>query len=520
MPVRASIVTLHFGTNVTTSGTSITFDGTIYHNGDSHTFDTAISHTATANPDTGYAFAGWQEKGNSVNMSCVGPTSNAPSTTVYLQCDGGTLIANFGPARQVTFTTNPTSGVSITWTPFGWPQGVDYTNGQTGSYVSGWSTARANPLSSGDTFSYWSSTGGVSVPAFYQPAYPDLCNNPANVNVSTTGSLVAVFNNATPPKYAITFSFNSTRGYIRIDGASVSDKQVSSYVRGCHKVLPLAQNGYDFSGWTVTGGVNLAVPPPYGNYNNTVVLTGNGTLTANFGLHRIYFITNPSGAGSITFNGKTYTDGQSDSFEPGTTFTASATPKNSSYVFKSWSGDSGTIVNSASANPTTGSLSSQSNGGSLIAYFTLQTSCGSSCRIQINSTATISNVQYNSSTGKLSFNATGPTGGSAFVTVAIPVSSGIKISQLTILVNNTPPPLPFTYRCDNPPNPSPCTAASFYSVTFNLHFSNDYVLFYLRGTSANTPPLLAIIIALLIVPVLLLYKRRRSLMRYNMPNFR
>ncbi len=510
---RASMVTMNFATTVTTAGTSIFMNGTTYHNGDSAAVIVGAPYVATANPDVGYTFQSWGGFANSTCISVASPYSQ--TTHLTISCDGGTLLAAFALAYPILFKTNPTSGVSITWTLPSYPplQSFNYTDGQSGTYPVQRYAANANPLSSGDTFSYWTESGGLIVTSNFWGSY-DLCHNPAEVGVSGAGSLGAVFNTATPPNFSVTFNFNSTRGSLTFGGTPVGNQQTKTYARGCYPIKATLTGGYDFSGWTLTGGLTLSDPNQRA-LNDTVVLSGNATLTANFGLHTEYFITNPSGAGSITFNGKTYNDGQKDGFEPGTTFTASATPKNSSYVFKSWAGDSDTILNSASANPTTGYLSSQSNAGSLIAYFTLQTSCGSSCNIQINSTATISNVQYDSSTGKLSFNATGPTGGSAFVTVAIPVSSGIKINQLTIIVNNTPPPLPFTYTCDNPPSSSPCTAASFYSVTFNLHFSNDYVFFYLRGASADTPPLLAILIAILVAPVLLLCKRRRSWLRYN-----
>lgn len=514
-PTSASTVTLNFRTSP--SGASITFDGVTYQNGASGSFDTSISHTATANTVAGYAFKDWipiqPPAGNTTTICLSVSNPHTPTTTVSLSCGGGILLAEFDVARQIAFNTNPSSGVSITWTPTGWPQGINYTNGQSDHYVSGWYAATANPLTSGDTFSYWTGAGGLYITSgSIGRGIPDPCHSQAWVDVSASGSLGAVFNPPSPPIYGVTFLFNSTMGSVTFDGTSVYNGTTLSYARGCHAILASPAGPYVFDSWLTTSGLSLTNQQT-GMSNNTILITGNGTLTANFGLPIINYTINPAEGGTITFNGKSYYGGHSDRFKPGTPFTATAIPTDSNYSFSGWTAYNGVTLNSASTNPTTGTVSSS---GTLIATFAVQNICGPNCSIQVNSTAEISNIQYSPQVGQLSFKAAGLIGSHADhdISVKLPLSTGIKISLLQILVNSTPPPLTFTYTCDTVKTPSPCTAGNFYTVTFTVHLSIDYILFYLRGPPNSILPSLALIGAVVTAPLLALFRRRQSGKRF------
>ncbi len=505
------MVTLNFRTYPPVG--SITFDGITYLDGASGSFDTSINHTATANTVAGYAFREWipgqPPAGNTTTFCLRLSNSHTPITTVSLSCGGGILWAEFDVARQISFNTNPSSGVSITWTPTGWPRGINYTNGQSNNYVSGWYAATANPLTSGYAFSYWTGAGGLYITSgSVGVGIPDPCHSQAWVDVSASGSLGAVFNPPSPPTYRVTFLFNSTIGAVTFDGTSVNNNTAQNYAQGCHTIRASPVGPYVFDSWITTGGLSLTNQYTE-TWNNTVLLTGNGTLTANFGLPIVNYVVNPAEGGTISFNGKSYHGGQNDRFKPSTPFNATATPTNSNYSFVGWTAYNGVTLNSAYTNPTTGTVSSS---GILVATFALQNICGPNCSIQVNSTAEISNIQYSSQFGQLSFKATGLMGSHADhnISVKLPKSTGTKIKLLQILANSTLPSLTFSYTCDTMNTPSPCTASDFYTVTFTVRLSTDYILFNLRGPPGNSlPPSLALIGALVTTPLLVLFRRRQ-----------
>jgi hypothetical protein len=155
-----------------------------------------------------------------------------------------------------------------------------------------------------------------------------------------------------PKTYTITFYTNPIVGSITFSGTTYTHGQTGSYADGSYNAMANPPTNYAFHHWEYGGGVYV----PNININPTTVqVTGDGWLKAVFSA-KITFHTNPSGVGSITYDGKTYTDGQymwEVNLPPdyGNTRSIQANVP-SGYTFDRW-GTAGSISVSNTSNPST-----------------------------------------------------------------------------------------------------------------------------------------------------------------------
>jgi hypothetical protein len=260
-----------------------------------------------------------------------------------------------GTLRTVTFKTNPSS-----WAGTAGSITVDgsstYTNGQTGSYTgthnilvnvpSGyqfvWVRGNRNPPESNPT--------GVYV--------PNISVNPTTMMVDGNGYLKAVY------CAIITFHTSTGTGSISYGSQSYTDGQTL-----CEGQLPpdygntvtIAANPPDsnhpFVSWSTSGGLSV---DSSSSPTTTLHVNGPGTLTANFQTgYMVTFNTNPtsfvSSAGTITFSGSTYSNGQTGSYSSGDYSATANVPTDYQFLRWEYSGSSGSgvYVPNIAINPTT-----------------------------------------------------------------------------------------------------------------------------------------------------------------------
>ncbi len=226
--------------------------------------------------------------------------------------------------RSIIFYTDPTSGDSITF------DSSTYTNGQSTTKEEGWYVAHANPPS-GYTFNHWTTTGGLIADS------PN--SQTTNVEVSGDGTLKAWF---TPPPLTVTFYTDPTSGdSITFNGNTYTNGQSTTVNAGTYSITGNPPSGYVFSQWTSTCGT---VTNPNAQ-STSVAVSQTGYLKAWFIIPpvTVTFYTDPTSGDSITFNGNTYTNGQSVSVTPAT-YSITGNPP-SGYVFSHWTSTCGTVTN-------------------------------------------------------------------------------------------------------------------------------------------------------------------------------
>lgn len=94
-------------------------------------------------------------------------------------------------------------------------------------------------------------------------------------NSKTSSMKVSYFENPS----SVSFQANPPTGVIISDSTSYSNGQRGNYTYGAISLLAIPFANYVFSGWSTSGGVGITDP----NVNpTTVIVTGSGTITANF----------------------------------------------------------------------------------------------------------------------------------------------------------------------------------------------------------------------------------------------
>jgi len=157
----------------------------------------------------------------------------------------------------------------------------------------------------------------------------------------------------------------STVGSINFMSTDYSNGQSDTFSYGASgQVTANVPAGYTFSHWVVSG--NVAVDSTTDNPTNFTVTCG-GNITAVFTQIQctVGFYTDPSTVGSISFEGGTYSNGDSDTFTYSTSGLATANVP-LGYVFDHWVVSGNVAVSSTTANPTTVTVTC---GGTLKAVF-------------------------------------------------------------------------------------------------------------------------------------------------------
>jgi len=332
-----------FFTDPSTVG-NITFNGATYTHGQSNTFPYGTSGLATANAPAGWVFDHWITMGN-VQVSS--PTDNP--TTFTITC-GGNLTAVFEQIQcLVEFCTDPSDIGYITF------MGVTYTHGQSDTFAYGTSGSATANAPVGWVFDHWETVGNVQV--------SNTTANPTTVTVTCGGTLKAVFKQI---MCTVTFYTDpSTVGSISFEGETYTNGLSDSFAYGTSgSATANAPIGWVFDHWEVSG--NVQVSSTTAN-PTTVTITCGGTLKASFKrvTCTVTFYTDPSTVGSISFGGKTYTNGQVDTFPYGTSGPATANVP-AGWVFDRWEATGNVQVSSTTTNPTTVTITC---GGTLKAFF-------------------------------------------------------------------------------------------------------------------------------------------------------
>jgi len=306
-----------------------------------HVFPCSTNVSVIAIPDTCYRFDHWELDGY--------PAGSANPITVHMDADH-TLHAVFTHIMcTVTFLTDPDTVGTISF------KGGTYSHGQSDTFPCDTSgPATANPPT-GWMFDHWVATGNVTV--------SDSNANPTTVTVTCGGTLKAFFERVT---CSVTFYTDpSTAGSISFGGKTYTNGQVDTFPYGTSG--PATANvpaGWVFDRWEATGNVQVSSTT---TNPTTVTITCGGTLKAFFKrvTCTVTFYTDPSTVGSISFQGGTYTNGQSGTFTYGTSGPAIANAP-VGWVFDHWETVGNVQVSSTTANPTTVTITC---GGTLKAVF-------------------------------------------------------------------------------------------------------------------------------------------------------
>lgn len=240
------------------------------------TYDLGASVTVTAIPASGYRFINWTEGGLPVSTSV---------NYAFQASVSRTLVANFIQTFNITTSSNPLAGGSVTG-------GGTY---DSGSQV----TVTATP-SSGYRFVNWTE-GGLPVSTNTSYAFTATANRTLVANFIQTFLVTISSNPATGGTTTGAGTYNS--------GTSVT-------------VTATPSAGFRFVNWT-EGGSSVSTNSTY-----TFTATSNHTLSANFVRTVIITIlSSPVAGGSTTGSG---------TFDSGTSVTVIATPA-SGYRFANWS---------------------------------------------------------------------------------------------------------------------------------------------------------------------------------------
>ncbi|MGB6874160.1 MAG: amidase domain-containing protein, partial [Dehalococcoidia bacterium] len=115
----------------------------------------------------------------------------------------------------------------------------------------------------------------------------------------------------TAPQRTITFYTDPTAGgTITFTGSTYSNGQSTTKTDGPYSVSANPASGYVFDHWTTTGGVSVSNA---NSQSTTATVSGTGSIKAWFTQPQrtITFYTDPTAGGTITFDGSTYSNGQS-----------------------------------------------------------------------------------------------------------------------------------------------------------------------------------------------------------------
>ena len=333
-------------TGATSNLGSIIFNGTNYPL-PANISKTEGSYSAEYLPASCYEFDHW-EAYDGVHITG-GNTSNPTTVTV----DGeGTLKAVFGQMEcTVTFYTEPTDpSFNITF------NGKTYTNNHTEIFYCGTSGLATANAPKGWNFSYWMVGGNVYL--------SDNKTNPTTITIKCGGTLTAVFKPVA--ECEVTFYTDPTDvGSITFEGKTYTNGEFSSFKNGTSSSATAnVPECWVFDRWLTSG--NVSVSDDYTNPTTFTIHCG-GNLTAVFKRIEcvVTFYTDPSN-GSISFNGTTYTNSQSDIFDCGTSGPATAHPPES-WNFSHWEVGGNVTVSDAKVNPTNLTIKC---GGNLTAVFT------------------------------------------------------------------------------------------------------------------------------------------------------
>jgi hypothetical protein len=311
---------------------SITFAGISYSDG--NTADkSAGTYAITAAPGSGYYFDKWETTGGlSVTSSTSATTSCTVSGIGTLRMVQTTVPP---PTYAITFDTVPAATGSITFA------GISYTDGNIADKSARTYAITATP-GRGYYFDKWETTGGLS--ATSSTSATTTCE------VSDAGTLRMVQTTAPPEEYAITLdTVPAAKGNITFAGVSYSDEDTVDKPAGTYAIAAVPGSGYYFDRWETAGGLSVTSST---SATTTCEVSDAGTLrmvqtTAPPEEYAITLDTVPAATGNITFDGVSYSDGNTATKSAGT-YAITAAP-GSGYYFDRWETAGGLSVTSSTS---------------------------------------------------------------------------------------------------------------------------------------------------------------------------
>lgn len=277
------------------------------------TYDSAFY--VSAPKKAGYIFAGWSVA-NGLNVStAVSGTTGTPTTQItsssHLSLNGATgntYFKNINPiGTTVVLKANWTAiTYNVTYALDGGTAGT-YPGANTVPYDS--SVYVSVPTKKGYTFAGWTVTGLNTATALYgttsTPTTPITSSTQKCIGASilyfknlteTSGGAVTLTANWTPNIYNITYNYASgTKG--------TTSPATASYDSTFYVSAP-TRPGYNFTGWTVTTGLDV-VTASYGTTSANLAITSSALKCVNGTSGNVYFknlITTSGGAVTLTAN--------------------------------------------------------------------------------------------------------------------------------------------------------------------------------------------------------------------------
>jgi hypothetical protein len=281
-------------------GGGVLFRGVGYANANTVNLSSGVSYPFHQLPCTDYGFRSFSTSGG---VTVANGLISATST-------GSVTETNY-PLTLVTILTSPTWCGSVTF------DNVTYGNDSIVNVtVNSVHSAFANACS-GYYFTGFEGTGGIQV-----------LGNQITVNAS--GDLVASFFKGTPQTFVAFVTNPAGCGSVGFAGNDYTNGQYT-YVAP-NSVWTLTANpcpGHGFVSWAASGGITVT-----GNTASIGVVGGSIIVTFN-PLVAVTLYTSPSGCGSITLDGGTYTNGAVAALAEGVTVPISAVPC-AGYFFAGW----------------------------------------------------------------------------------------------------------------------------------------------------------------------------------------
>jgi len=278
--------------------------GGITRSADGPSYAAGEQVTLVAEPASGYTFAGWAGASTETN----------PAVTLTMNSNQP-LIAMFRPATATLATTAYP------------PDGGTINREVNGTQV----TVTATPQE-GHTFSNWEGASTSTNPS-------------VTVTVDEGKTLVAIFK---PNTYTLTVNSSpAAGGWVFVNNtASTGTKAYDVWT--VLNVMAQAEDGYNFTGWTLNGVAGTTNPTMNITINNS-----NQTLTANF-VEKDKPVTPPNAMYTLTVNagagGSVTPSTPQTNIKAGTQINISATA-NSGFAFNSWTiSGNGTIADTNRAN--------------------------------------------------------------------------------------------------------------------------------------------------------------------------
>jgi hypothetical protein len=171
--------------------------------------------------------------------------------------EDGWLEANFAPYPVVSFMTTPNSCPGVSF------NGTIETPGGLSNFVSGTYPVVA-PTCSDELFEHWLVSGGVTVASAREPA--------TTATVSSNGTLEAVYGAAA--WVTVGAAPSAAAGTVNWNGSAMANGSTFETLDGSYPIEPNAAPGWEFAGWSVSGGATVV--------GDHVTLTANGSVRADF----------------------------------------------------------------------------------------------------------------------------------------------------------------------------------------------------------------------------------------------